>query len=141
MPRMSPKEIAEIIRKGADRLDFGVTNDALLTVQMLAQGLPHYAHLLGKNAVLIANEHGLRRISGKHVSEAIKKAVEDEIPSFSRHLSEFINNERGSVLKRTGSSRRFRYRFSNPLIQPYVIMRGLADGIVTEETLKRFRSR
>jgi Cdc6-like AAA superfamily ATPase len=51
-----------------------------------------------------------------------------EIPSFARHLASFCKNHRGSVLKKIGTKRRFRYRFMDPLMQPFVIMKGLADG-------------
>ena len=48
-----------------------------------------------------------------------------EIPNFARHLSEFSDARRGHILKKMGESRRFRYRFSDPLIPPFVIMRAL----------------
>ena len=48
-----------------------------------------------------------------------------DIPSFARHLASFANAERGSVLKKSGVKRRFRYRFTDPLMQPFVIMKGL----------------
>jgi hypothetical protein len=51
-----------------------------------------------------------------------------DIPSFARHLASFCKRERASVLKKSGMKRRFRYRFTDPLMQPFVIMKGLADG-------------
>jgi len=42
-----------------------------------------------------------------------------EIPAFSNHLSQFLEPERGAVLQRDGSSRRYFYRFSDPIFQPY----------------------
>ena len=59
-----------------------------------------------------------------------------EIPSFVRHLNLFCDKARGPVLQKTGISRRFRYRFLNPLLQPFVIMQGMADGLVTEQELR-----
>ncbi len=58
-----------------------------------------------------------------------------ETPSFSRHLREFCSPERGPVLARAGERQRYRYRFTNPVLEPYVIMRGLADKLITEEDL------
>jgi Cdc6-like AAA superfamily ATPase len=57
------------------------------------------------------------------------------IPSFARHLTSFAEEDRGSILERIGTERRHRYRFSNPLMQPFVLMRGLADGLTTSEQL------
>ncbi len=62
-----------------------------------------------------------------------------EIPAFSRHLNEFCEASRGSILQRIGSKRRFRFRFQNPLMQPFIVMHGLAHGIVTERTVERLR--
>jgi uncharacterized protein YejL (UPF0352 family) len=58
-----------------------------------------------------------------------------EIPSFARHLNLFCDDARGPVLQKTGIPRRYRYRFVNPLVQPFVIMQGMADGLVTEQAL------
>jgi Cdc6-like AAA superfamily ATPase len=55
-----------------------------------------------------------------------------EIPAFSRHLYDFCEPRRGPVLQKTGSARRFRFRFINPLMQPFVIMDGVARRKVDE---------
>ena len=51
-----------------------------------------------------------------------------EIPSFARHLSAFCLDERGRVLRKEGEKHRYRYRFTNPLMQPFVIMKGIVDS-------------
>jgi Cdc6-like AAA superfamily ATPase len=58
-----------------------------------------------------------------------------EIPSFSRHLNDFCEPQRGPVLEKAGTPRRYRFRFVNPLMQPYVIMHGLAHQLISEESL------
>ena len=40
--------------------------------------------------------------------------------------------QRGPILSKKGQPRRYRYRFANPLMQPYVTMRGLASGLITQ---------
>jgi hypothetical protein len=67
-----------------------------------------------------------------------KKAY--EIPAFSPHLHELTESDRGEVLQKTGTSRRFRFRFRNPLLQPYVIMRALAEEELRVEVLDQFLS-
>jgi hypothetical protein len=39
------------------------------------------------------------------------------------------------VLKKEGKKCRFQYSFVEPMMQPYVLMKGLADGKITEEHL------
>jgi Cdc6-like AAA superfamily ATPase len=56
-----------------------------------------------------------------------------EIPAFSRHLNDFCEEARGPVLQKTGQARRFRFRFLNPLMEPFVIMKGLTGGLITRE--------
>jgi len=60
-----------------------------------------------------------------------------DIPAFASHLNKFTAKDRGNVLEKLGASRRFRYRFRNPLMQPYVLLRGLADGLVSQEIFER----
>jgi hypothetical protein len=67
----------------------------------------------------------MRKITGKHY----------QIPSFAQHLNEFCEQKRGPVLQKDGTRRRFRYRFLDPLLQPFVIMRGLQNGRIQVESL------
>jgi Cdc6-like AAA superfamily ATPase len=60
-----------------------------------------------------------------------------DIPAFARHLNALSEKERGMVLQKAGLPRRFRYRFNNPLLAPYVIMRGLADGRISSAQLEQ----
>jgi Cdc6-like AAA superfamily ATPase len=56
-----------------------------------------------------------------------------EIPAFSQHLKELseVGGARGHVLQRAGTSRKFRFRFINPLLQPYIVLRGIDDGLIS----------
>lgn len=49
-----------------------------------------------------------------------------QIPAFSQHLNDFCDAKRGPILERHGAARRYRFRFVNPLMQPYVIMFSLS---------------
>jgi len=58
-----------------------------------------------------------------------------DIPNFSKHLKEFSEPRRGTILQRIGERRRVRYRFVSPLMRPYITMRHFADGSPTKELL------
>jgi D-ribose pyranose/furanose isomerase RbsD len=60
-----------------------------------------------------------------------------DIPAFSPHISAFCQDERGPVLKRRGTPKNYQFRFKDPLMQPYVIMRGLDSGLIIDETAFR----
>src|SRR5262245_21993822 len=53
----------------------------------------------------------------------------------SRHLNEFTEAERGPVLQRVSKIGGEHYRFSSPLIKNYAIMRSVADGILTHDSM------
>jgi hypothetical protein len=76
--------------------------------------------------VRVVRTHGVVVIMGRRY----------EISAFSQHLNAFTDVERGPVLKRTGTTRKFRFKFVNPLMRPYVIMKGMESGLVTAEQLK-----
>ncbi|HEX6349155.1 MAG TPA: ATP-binding protein [Candidatus Dormibacteraeota bacterium] len=58
-----------------------------------------------------------------------------EIPSFAQHLNEFCEPKRGPILEKSGIKRLYRYRFRNPLMQPFVILQGIQNGRITSENL------
>lgn len=53
-----------------------------------------------------------------------------DIPSFARHLKEFIDPARGPTLVREGKKKSYEYRFHEPLLRPYVVIRGIAEGLI-----------
>lgn len=59
-----------------------------------------------------------------------------EIPQFAGHLNAF-SSDRGPILRKEGVQRNFRYRFRNPLMQPYVLMRGVKDELIKPTLLDR----
>jgi hypothetical protein len=54
---------------------------------------------------------------------------------FATHLKQLSSEVRGGVLKRTGAEYKWRYQFVNPLLQPYILMRGLDAGMITDDKL------
>jgi hypothetical protein len=67
------------------------------------------------------------------LSRVLKKPA--KIEAYIRHLDKFAQPERGPVLKKEGQKRRFQYSFVEPMMQPYVLMKGLADKKITEQDL------
>ena len=55
------------------------------------------------------------------------------VKSYSRHLNAFCGDARGFVLNKNESTKR--YRFKNPLMQPFVIIYGVAKGLIDEAEL------
>ena len=55
------------------------------------------------------------------------------VQTYNRHLEALSSEERGCILEKRGEPRRRRYRFKDPLIKPYIILRGLEDGLLLPE--------
>lgn len=68
------------------------------------------------------------------VRTALKSITGKEfhIGSFARHLKEFSTQEKGIILTQIGTARRHKYRFSDPVMQPFLIMKGLSEGNLGE---------
>jgi Cdc6-like AAA superfamily ATPase len=64
------------------------------------------------------------------LSQMLGRSV--EIGHLRPQLHELIEEKRGKVIQRIGEERGYRYRFSDPAMQPYVIMAGIKAGILTD---------
>jgi Cdc6-like AAA superfamily ATPase len=62
----------------------------------------------------------LRELLGRNVALA----------DFQKHLDQFQLDDRGAILVRRGTAKKFRYRFREPIMQPFVIMKGIETGII-----------
>lgn len=58
-----------------------------------------------------------------------------EIPSFIRQLNALTESDRGPILIKTGAERKHRYRFLEPQLEPYVIMRSITEGVIATDRL------
>ncbi len=192
IPRMSGKELRQILENGSRELGVEFTPDAIERILKHSQGLPHYAHLLGLEAVKIAAENQQLTITLKEVAGAIRTALQNAqqsivsayqratrsaykkhlykevllacalaktddlgyfvpndvreplsrimgkpygIAGFFQHLHRFCSEGRGKVLERYGSRKGYLYRFRNPLLPPYVIIRGYMEGLIKDDSI------
>jgi Cdc6-like AAA superfamily ATPase len=71
-------------------------------------------------------------------SDLMNTGKQYSVPYFSRHLNEFSSEKRGAILQKSGTSHQHKYRFANPLIEPYIIMRALSSGLMTDEKLANY---
>jgi hypothetical protein len=77
MPRMSERELRDIVVARARRLRLTLEDDALWRICFHSSGLPFYTHSLSKHAALRAVTAGRRRILEADVSAAFKACVQD----------------------------------------------------------------
>lgn len=91
-----------------------------------------YKHVLTACALARADESGFftqTAVRGP-LSSMLGRMI--EIGHLRPQLHELIEDNRGNVIERVGEERGYRYRFSDPAMQPYVIMAGIRANILTE---------
>ena len=88
-------------------------------------------------ALAAKDEHGY--FYAKDVTQPLQAVTKKDykIPAFAKHLKDFCDASRGPILERTGPPKRVKYRFLKPMMEPYVTLRGLADGLISEHQLSR----
>jgi energy-coupling factor transporter ATP-binding protein EcfA2 len=63
-----------------------------------------------------------------------------EISKFNRHLNAFAGEKRGRVLEKSGEERGWFYRFRDPLLQPFVLLQGLAREQIDERLVAEMQA-
>jgi energy-coupling factor transporter ATP-binding protein EcfA2 len=69
------------------------------------------------------------------LTKILGREKEIEIAAFQQHLKKFISGERGNILVRKGRERAYRFRFRDPVMQPYVIMRGIEEKLADKSAI------
>jgi len=72
----------------------------------------------------------------KPLAKILNREHDIEIAAFQQHLKNFISDDRGNILVRKGRERAYRFRFKDPVMQPYVIMRGMEQGFVDKSAIE-----
>jgi hypothetical protein len=85
-----------------------------------------------------AEKDDLGWFTGSRVVEPLSRIMRKpySLPYFSRHLNEFTTTKRGPVLQKYGTHRQHKYRFINPLMEPFAIIRALSSGMLKASDLK-----
>jgi Cdc6-like AAA superfamily ATPase len=93
-------------------------------------------------ACALARKDPLSYFQAADVVKPLSKIMNKDysIPAFARHLKKLCDDDRGPVLERIGPERRQRYRFRNPLFEPFIIMNGLSMKLINDESLAQLKS-
>lgn len=193
MPRMTPDELAKIVKSGLAQVEMRVDDAVRWYIPAVSQGYPHYTHLLSLHAARQALRAGRDCVGRSDIEAAIgealamtERSIRDRysaavyspnpaalyapvllacalaqtddlgyfntqavreplsaimnrnynIPAFARHLDAFCKDTRGPALIKEGQRRRFQYRFAIPLMRPFVLLKGINDGLIDAATLQ-----
>lgn len=129
-------DVRGALEKVSDRIHTSITDAYAQATASSRDAL--YPEVLMASALTKCDERGF--FSAADVREPLTAIMGRpyDIPTFARHLNALSEEERGPILQKVGEARRYRYRFADPLLQPYVIMQGVAAGTITVDILERF---
>jgi hypothetical protein len=133
---ISSGDVSAAIRsmvKGADQTSEDAYNRAILSNKK--NNL--YREVL--LACALARSDDLGRFTPSDVLPKLTSLLgrEIKIANFFPHLEGFCSAERGAILEKKGVPKAYKYRFKEPKMQPYIIMKGLADSQIDHSMLAR----
>jgi Cdc6-like AAA superfamily ATPase len=128
-------EVVEAAVRRALDATFQTTREAWHLATMSPRKGNLFAKVLLSCALAKADELGY--FAAQDVRAALREITGKpyEIANFSQHLSEFCEVKRGFILQRISTKRKYRFRFADPSMQPFVILQGLKDGNLTKQLL------
>ena len=84
-------------------------------------------------AVLSARDaYGAFRVAA--VRDTLERIVRREVRGLTNQIAALTEDGRGGALQKLGAGRTARFRFVNPLLEPFILMRGLEQGWATART-------
>jgi Cdc6-like AAA superfamily ATPase len=107
-------------------------------IATVAQNPDTYPRVLAAAALAARDDRGF------FTSSAVKTAMAGilghggDAGRVLRPLNSLCDEHRGSALQRKGSDQRVRFRFTDPLLQPYVVMKALQAGIIDGDLLDEY---
>ena len=106
-------DVQRAIEETIERTEQSLQNDYRKAITS-PQAKNLYEHVLLACALADSDQFGFFKAAD--VKEPMSKIMGKryEIPSFAKHLSDFCDQSRGSVLKRIGAKRKYSYRFTSP---------------------------
>jgi Cdc6-like AAA superfamily ATPase len=65
---------------------------------------------------------------------------EAKVSLFGQHLKKLCEPDHGFILEPVGSERKYRYRFAEPLMQPFILMSALRNKMITREQVREIEA-
>jgi Cdc6-like AAA superfamily ATPase len=135
MMNIDAESLGFAVNAAIERADESITSAYLKAIRSSKPG-NLYKEVLLACALTKIDERGYFNAASVKVpySEIVRR--DTNVPDFSRHLGEFTKTEKGPALVKEGKPRSYQYRFAEPLLRPYTIVRGVRDGLISADTIQ-----
>lgn len=124
------RHLRAALEAALEKADYGTRQAYYRAVESPAKD-NRYKEALLACALAETNELGLFYAGAVRDPYSKIRGKKMDIAHYATHLSEFCSIERGPALLKTGKPKRYQYRFSNPMLQPLVIMMGVRDKLIS----------
>ena len=138
--RVAEEHVQSAVREAIDKAQASIQSDYAGAITSSRKEARYKEVLL---ACALAETGDLDWFYPGDVRGPLERIVKREykIEAFARHLHAFCEPARGPVLVKDTKSARPRFRFENPLMEPYVLIRGLAEGLISASDLDALKRR
>lgn len=135
---INEKTVTSSIKKCMADVDYTIVESYTRATEQIYRKGNIFSSVLAACALTETNDLGQFTAANVEAPMSAIMGSDHKVTSFSFHLNEMSGPERGNVLRKTGSRRTYQYHFSDPSMQPYIIMKSLDDGIITQEIFEKF---
>jgi Cdc6-like AAA superfamily ATPase len=127
-------DVEEAIRTSVNKAEHSVRTDYQKAVRSPRKE-SHFEQVL--LACALAPKDDLGYFNASTVREPLSRIMGQprNIASFVKHLNKFTESGRGPILQRTGKPRSYFYRFINPMLEPFVVLHGVTNGLISQDVL------
>ena len=131
------EDVFEALKKAVKQAEQTVTDSHVKATRSSHKTALYRPILLACALAAARSQEPLGYFNPSAVLQPLKDILQKDITiaTFSNHLAEFCQEKRGCVLERDGQPWGFRYRFSNPLLVPFVFMDGLESKVTSGQSL------
>lgn len=136
------EDVDKALEDAISELDQSIKEKYVMAVRSQRAEDTLYAPVLLACAFATTDELG--RFQQSAVTAPLNKIISGknyQASTFALHMNAFTDVDRGFVLQRFGTARNYRYRFADPMMQPYVILKGLQEGRLTDEVAEIFATK
>ncbi len=136
------EDVDKALEDAITELDQSIKEKYVMAVRSQRAEDTLYAPVLLACAFATTDELG--RFQQAAVAAPLNKIVPGrsyQASTFALHMNAFTEADRGGVLQRFGTTRNYRYRFADPMMQPYVILKGLQEGRLNDEVAETFATK
>jgi hypothetical protein len=139
--RITEKDVFESIKECIADVDYKIQESYARATERIYRKGNIFPQVLA--ACALADVDSLGRFAASNVEAPLTAICGEEMrsPAFAFHLNEMTKSQRGSVLTKRGERRTYKFHFNEPLMQPYIVMTSLKNGILTQDVMEQFTIR